>query len=197
MIGATLQKLREDFYVTVLELVRQLEMGDRFVSMVEAGRINPDHGMVQRITRAIVAAHREKAPGASAVDAADQGPSQIETIRQEGTNPMSIIMHQTSDAYQTLVVVPCEHPGCDQYETGHEVAPIDRDGFLHLHAGPWEKSPGRVDCYFDTELGRWHAGAAIEDGERPLTYEEIHAFTGAWDLAYATAQELNATEATC
>jgi transcriptional regulator with XRE-family HTH domain len=197
VIGVTLQKLRNDLGVSVVDVARELEMSDRFVSIFEAGRINPNPGMVQRITKAIIAAHKEKAPGTSAVRAADQEPSQTETNRQEGTNPMSIIMHQTPDSDQTLVVVPCEHPGCDQYETGHEVAPIDRDAFMHMHAGPWTQAPGSVDCYFDTELGRWHAGAAIDDGDGALTCEEIHAFTAAWDQAYATAQELNAAEVPC
>lgn len=94
-------------------------------------------------------------------------------------------------------MVPCEHPGCDQYATGHEVEPLDVDGLMHVHSGSWEKAPGSVDCYYDNQLGRWHAGGSLDDSDAPLTFEQVHDFTKAWDRAYAAAQELNATEATC
>jgi hypothetical protein len=44
---------------------------------------------------------------------------------------------------------------------------------------------------------RWHASALLDDGCRPLTAQEVHAFVDAWDAAYAAAQQLNAGEVTC
>jgi hypothetical protein len=101
------------------------------------------------------------------------------------------------DLDETPITIVCAHPACDDYATGHEAPAFDPSGVMHKHAGPWEQAPGKVDCYFDHDLDRWHASAYLDDADRPLTADEVHAFTAAWDQAYARAQTLNESEVPC
>lgn len=83
--GQSFQMRREALGVSRFDLADELNLSDRLVSGIEAGRINPNSSFVAKLDKALIAASMKKAPGASAVRAADQEPSKTETNRQEGT----------------------------------------------------------------------------------------------------------------
>jgi len=95
----------------------------------------------------------------------------------------------------SFVQVPCTQPGCDARVTGHQALEWDPTAVEHRHAGPWNAAPGNITCYFDADLGRWHASVHLSDVNAPLTADEVHAFATAWDAAYAAAQQLNTASA--
>lgn len=78
--GRSFQKLREDLGVSRFEVGAQIGMSDRFVQMLESGRINPNNGFVAKATRAVIDAHRKKnAPEAGqGSEGSDQNPYQEE-----------------------------------------------------------------------------------------------------------------------
>jgi hypothetical protein len=142
--------------------------------------------------------------------AATRGESKNQYSNQNQTGPvntMTTTIRKTASALDDLdcsiVHVSCNRAGCDQFGSTHEAPAFDPDGVEHLRAGLWATAPGDVVCYWDAALNRWHASAYLSDGDAPLTPSDVHAFTDAWDAAYAAAQQLNAsalsegTEATC
>lgn len=74
--GQSFQKLREDLGVSRFELADELESSERFVSMLESGRINPNNSFVEKATRAVVEVHTKKnAPAAGqGCEGNDQNP---------------------------------------------------------------------------------------------------------------------------
>lgn len=79
-IGGTLQKLREQFGLSRTDVAAQFDLSDRWVEMLESGRINPNASFVAKYTRAVVHAYQTKnAPAEVQLDeGSDQNPYQEE-----------------------------------------------------------------------------------------------------------------------
>jgi hypothetical protein len=106
-------------------------------------------------------------------------------------NTTSSTPRKLSDIDRNTVVVACHQSACDSYLTGHEALAFDPSGIGHQHNGPWEQAPGNVTCYWDEELGRWHASGHLSDIDGPLLADQVAAFNAAWFAAYEAAQRLN------
>lgn len=79
-IGTSLQKLREGFGLTRMNVAAEFDLTDRWVEMLENGRINPNPAFVAKYTLAVVRASEKKNARAEVqLDAgSDQNPYQEE-----------------------------------------------------------------------------------------------------------------------
>ncbi|MFJ4220627.1 helix-turn-helix domain-containing protein [Curtobacterium luteum] len=81
-IGQTLQNLRESFDLSRMDVAAQFDLTDRWVEMLESGRINPNASFVAKYTRAVVrASEKKKTPAEVQLDEGnDQNSRQEERI---------------------------------------------------------------------------------------------------------------------
>ncbi|WIB16676.1 helix-turn-helix transcriptional regulator [Curtobacterium sp. MCPF17_050] len=207
--GTTFRKMREHFGVSTLELAREMGHGDRLVSMIEAGRLIPTKTLAAKATRALVEAHKKKAPGYSAVSAADQEPSQTAPNRQEGNDPMTIMLHDAADIEwhelpsDVTVALTCNIPGCQKYRSEHV---LNWGESVHHTAFAWrsdEQCQVSVDYYegvdntHPLEANTWAVNGLLGDDDGPLTPARVSAFLANYNSAACLAAELNAGEASC
>lgn len=78
--GASLRALRESFGLSRMNVAAEFDLSDRWVEMLESGRINPTPAFVAKYTRAVVRASEKKnAPEAGqGFEGNDQNPYQEE-----------------------------------------------------------------------------------------------------------------------
>lgn len=58
--GATLRTLRESYGLSRMNVAAEFDLSDRWVEMLESGRINPNPAFVAKYTRAVVRASEKK-----------------------------------------------------------------------------------------------------------------------------------------
>lgn len=81
-IGTTLKTLRESFGLSRMDVAAEFDLTDRWVEMLESGRINPNASFVVKYTRAVMHAFEKKnAPAEVQLDeGSDQNLHQEERI---------------------------------------------------------------------------------------------------------------------
>ncbi|WP_152427344.1 helix-turn-helix transcriptional regulator [Curtobacterium flaccumfaciens] len=197
--------MREDFGVSTIDVARQMGHSDRLISMIETDRLVPTKSLAAKATRALVEAHKKKAPGYPAVGAADQEPSQTETNRQEGNDPMDIMVHEAADIEwheiprDATVVLPCSIAGCSSHRGEHILKWGDS---FHHTAFEWREDMEcqvSVDYYEHVEddspeANAWRVNGLLGDDDKPLTPERVSAWMANYNSAVCLAAELNAGE---
>lgn len=192
-IGTTLRTLRESFGLSRMNVAAEFDLTDRWVEMLESGRINPNPAFVAKYTRAVVrASEKKKAPEAGqGSEGSDQNPYEKERAMKNAT-PSTVLI--------TTDTVTCTLRGCVDYGGKHEVDP--GEGPHHV-AFEWKRdmqSQVGVDYYEDIadthplESDRWVVNGVLSDDEKPLTPERVSEWMANYNSAVCLAAELNASE---
>ncbi|MFJ3035578.1 helix-turn-helix domain-containing protein [Curtobacterium pusillum] len=194
--GSTLKTLRESFGLSRMNVAAEFDLTDRWVEMLESGRINPNAAFVAKYTRAVVhASEKKKARVEVQLNAgSDQNPYQEEQIMKNAT-PETVPI--------TTDTVTCTLQGCVDFGGKHEV---DLGEGPHHVAFEWKRdmqSQVNVDYYegiADThplEADQWVVNGVLSDDEKPLTPERVTEWVANYNSAVCLAAELNAQEVTC
>lgn len=181
--GTTLQTLRESFKLSRLDVAAEFDLTDRWVEMLESGRINPNAAFVAKYTRAVVhASEKKKARVELHLDAgSDQNPYQEEQIVKNVT---------ATTVVPTTVIVACGVYGCMDYGGTHETDWNEEP--LHV-AFAWKENM-HCQVNVDLEPDGWSVSGILSDDDGPLVPKTVTAWMANYNSAACLAAELNAGE---
>lgn len=184
--GSTLKTLRESFGLSRMNVAAEFDLTDRWVEMLESGRINPNAAFVAKYTRAVVHASQKKnASGAGqGFGGGDQDPYQEEQI----------VKNATPSSVQTATdTVTCTLQGCTTVGKAHDTDLGDEP--LHT-AFEWRLGM-HCQVSVDFEAGTWVVSGVLSDDDQRLIPDVVTAWMANYNSAVCLAAELNAQEATC
>ncbi|WP_420368592.1 helix-turn-helix domain-containing protein [Curtobacterium sp. L1-20] len=184
--GMTLQTLRESFKLSRLDIAAEFDLTDRWVEMLESGRINPNAAFVAKYKRAVLRASQKKnAPEAGqGYGGSDQNPYQEEQIVKNAT-PSSVLTATDT--------VRCNLQGCVSFNEAHDT----NLGEEPLHTAFEWRLGMHCQVSVDFEAGEWVISGVLSDDDQQLVPEAVTAWMANYNSAVCLAAELNAQGATC